>query len=271
MSIVRSVLKKNTFIYHTWKIYKTYPSSSKFLASYMKNGARRIRNRFAGRLPIPDPYLVYLVAGTDDVDWFLHAGKMGAICIRDVLESNDISFDEIDAILDFGCGVGRVLRHFYPASHTNFYGTDINELLISWSQKNLKFANFQVNPLAGKLNFEDEKFDLIYAFSVFTHLTESLQFHWLKELLRILKPNGYLLITTHGDYYQKELQPADLEKYRKGELVVYNSDQEGSNYCAAFHPYNYVQNTLATGLKMIAYIPEGAAGNPRQDLYLLQK
>jgi SAM-dependent methyltransferase len=270
MDQLKSALKKSQTINHTWQIYKAHPNFADYIHSFYKNQTIRLKNRLAGGLPLPDPYLIYLVAGTDDVDWFLHAGLLGASCIRDVLTRNNISMDQMDAILDFGCGVGRVLRHFYPSTHAKLHGTDINELLVSWCRSNLKFADISLNSLNGELPFESGKFDLVYALSVFTHLPESLQFHWIDELTRILKPNGYLLFTTHGEYYLKELLPEDLKKYRNGELVVYNTNEAGSNVCAAFHPYDYVQNILVNGLKIVTYIPEGALGNPRQDLYLVQ-
>ena len=75
------------------------------------------------------------------------------------------------AILDFGCGVGRVTRHFRSTCQAQLFGTDINESLINWCQQNLKFGQFQVNPLTGKLAYEDQQFDMIYALSVFTHLS----------------------------------------------------------------------------------------------------
>ena len=121
------------------------------------------------------------------------------------------------------------------------------------------------------MDFEDVQFDLVYALSVFNHLTKELQFHGFNELMRIIKPSGYLFFTTHGDYYQKELLPADLEKYLRGELVVYYSDQDGSDTCAAFHPPIYVRYTLAADMKLVTFVPEGAAGNPKQDLYIFQK
>jgi ubiquinone/menaquinone biosynthesis C-methylase UbiE len=64
-----------------------------------------------------------------------------------------------------------------------------------------RFAQFEVNGLAPPLAYEANHFDFIYALSVFTHLPESLQTAWMSELARVLKPGGYLLMTTHRECY----------------------------------------------------------------------
>jgi ubiquinone/menaquinone biosynthesis C-methylase UbiE len=49
------------------------------------------------------------------------------------------------------------------------------------------------------LPFEDNSFDLIYAGSVFTHISD-LEDTWLMELRRITRPRGYLYITIHDNH-----------------------------------------------------------------------
>ena len=48
------------------------------------------------------------------------------------------------------------------------------------------------------LAYADDTFDLVYALSVFTHLTEDLCEAWMDELYRIVKPGGAAIVTTHG-------------------------------------------------------------------------
>jgi hypothetical protein len=116
-------------------------------------------------------------------------------------------------------------------------------------------------------------FDLVYALSVFTHLDATGQGFWITELSRVLKPGGFLFITTHGESYRPRLAPRDQEHFRSGRLVVLKSRRAGSNDCAAFHPESYVRRSLAGagGFEVVAFVPEGAWGNPHQDAYLLRK
>jgi SAM-dependent methyltransferase len=215
--------------------------------------------------------MLFQVAGTNDIPWFLASGARGAESLRGILAKHGLDLEKFEAILDFGCGVGRVMRHWNRLQGPRLYGTDYNPELIGWCKQNLLFASFLVNPLVGILEYENEKFDLIYALSVFTHLTEDQQIGWIEELSRVLRPGGYLLITTHGSWYCKDLLPEDQARFRQGELVVHGTEHAGENTCAAFHPESYVRSKLARGMTVVDFIPEGALGNPRQDAYLLRK
>ena len=237
----------------------------------LRMAVRRVRHGLNGRLPLPPASLLRAVAGTDDIDWFLKSGAMAAQSMREILEKNGLTIENFNAILDFGCGSGRVMRHWKELTGPILYGQDYNPKLVAWCQRNLTFARFQVNPLEGRLEYQDGVFDFIYALSVFTHLTASRQAFWMQELSRVLRPGGYLFFTTHGDFYLPQLSLESQARFRNGEVVVYGSEREGSNICTVFHPERYVRETLARNLDVIDFVPEGARGNPRQDVYLLQK
>ena len=85
-------------------------------------------------------------------------------------------------MLDFGCGCGRVTRWWRDFNGT-VAGSDVSRPAIEWCRANLPFARFELNALAPPLVFEDETFDLVYALSVFTHLTAELQLAWRDEPL----------------------------------------------------------------------------------------
>jgi ubiquinone/menaquinone biosynthesis C-methylase UbiE len=76
-------------------------------------------------------------------------------------------------VLDFGCGAGRVLRHFAPEAEAGgeFWGCDPYPPTIEWLKANLSPPfQFYVSE-ARPLPHPDGYFDLIYAISVFTHIT----------------------------------------------------------------------------------------------------
>jgi SAM-dependent methyltransferase len=226
---------------------------------------------YVNEVPVPPSILRFWVAGTEDIQWFINSGQLGMQTIIDVLRKHNIALSQFESILDFGCGCGRVIRYLSSYSAIKIYGTDCNEDAIRWCDENLDFAVFSSNLLAPPTRYRDHSFDLIYAFSVFTHLTEELQIRWIQELHRILKPNGYLIITLHGDFYLSHIPETERESYKKGELIVTGTDKVSLNTCMAFHPESYVRNILVGELfEVIGFYPQGALGNPKQDVYLLK-
>jgi SAM-dependent methyltransferase len=100
-------------------------------------------------------------------------------------------------VLDFGCGTGRVLRHFLAAAPTcEYWACDIHEESVAWCQAHLPAHSF----VCGKdppMPLEDGQFDLIYAIAVFTHISLNWS-EWLVELHRLLRPGGLLVATFHS-------------------------------------------------------------------------
>jgi SAM-dependent methyltransferase len=221
-------------------------------------------------LPIPPFELINLVVGPSNPRDFVKLGKEIAFqSIVTALTKNKFALNQFHALLDFGCGCGRLTRHFKPLSNTKIYGTDYNPILIQWCQENLPFAEFQVNQLDPPLNYPEDTFDFIFAGSVFTHFTEEIQFAWLDELWRVLIPNGYLMITTHGEPYAKDwLTPELYEKFKTGEFIVFKAEEVGGNPCVAYHPPQYIQSKLTRKFSLIDHIPQGW---DKQDVILLQK
>jgi len=215
--------------------------------------------------PLPPRRLMVRVAGTADADWFLRSGRASYDAIAE-----HVPLDRVGSVLDFGCGCGRVTRYWHDFDGS-VAGSDVNEGAVEWCRRNLPFARFEVNELAPPLAFEAASFDLVYALSVFTHLTAELQLAWRDELRRALRPGGFLLLTTHGRSYLPRLAGAERERFERGELVVRWGDVPGTNLCSAHHPEPYLRDTFARGFEFLELEAEGARGNPTQDLVLLRK
>jgi SAM-dependent methyltransferase len=243
--------------------------------AYERLTALRASGRGGGQagdgLPVPPPSLIVRVAGSPDVEWFLRGGRLAAGSIRAALWRQGRRIEELGAILDFGCGCGRVTRNWVALRDVEVSGSDTNERAIEWCRRNLRFARFETNGLAPPLAFADRSFGLAYALSVFTHLPEDLQFQWLRDLERVLGPGGYLLLTTHGEHYLPRLTPDERDRFAAGEVVVRWEEVAGTNLCTTFHPPDWVRTRLAAGLEHLDFVAGGARGNPFQDLFLFRR
>lgn len=249
-------------LYHRVKYYAD-------VKTLFRNARYRIHGAPDG-LPLPPARLIYLSVGGWDAEGFYQAGVLDASNIRRLLEENGLAIEKFPEILDFGCGCGRIIRQWKGLLRTKVHGTDYNYAAIEWCRRALPFADFRTNSTAPSLAYDDNKFDFVYARSVFTHLTEQLQKPWMDELRRIVKPGGFLLFTVHGaSRFDKQLTPGEQEHFTRGQLVVKYPRYGSSNFCGAFHPESYVRKHLAKGFTVVDYIPEGGAW--AQDWYLLQK
>jgi SAM-dependent methyltransferase len=222
-------------------------------------------------LPLPSTSARILVAGSADPDWFLNGGALGAEVIRSAVRQQGRDMHDFERVLDFGCGCGRLLRHWRELTKVKIFGTDMQLRLLRECRRVLPFAHVAVNGPEPPLPFADASFDLVYSLSVFTHLDERQQLLWRDEIRRILKPDGLWLLTTQGEAYMPKLSRPEQKRFRAGAVVCQRNEFRGLNLCQSFHPEQYVRNVLADGLLVLDYEPEGARGNPRQDLYVLRR
>lgn len=166
-------------------------------------------------------------------------------------------------VLEWGCGPGRLVRHIkdlLPGIDVRVTGSDYNPESVAWCRQNLPGIRFVENGLNPPLALPDASFDVVYSFSVVTHLSEPVQLAWLKELQRVLKPGGLLICTTHGDEYRHLLASRDeLEAYDAGRIVVQGKYEEGKKWFVAIHPEPFVRERLLDGLadvRRVAALPE---------------
>jgi SAM-dependent methyltransferase len=102
-------------------------------------------------------------------------------------------------VLDFGSGPGRMLTHALAEDpQAEYSGCDVDARAIVWAQANLpgSLRMFRIDDWP-PIELPDGHFDLIFAFSVFTHLADSWS-AWLVELHRLLAPDGLLIVTVFG-------------------------------------------------------------------------
>ncbi len=114
--------------------------------------------------------------------------------------------DGISRYLDFGGATGRVARHMIRQPSLEVWLCDINVNWVSWVDRHLvpPVLAWQ-NRITPYLPIVDSYFDLISAFSVFTHLDQD-EVSWLLELRRIVRPGGYIYVTVLDDIVWQRLK-----------------------------------------------------------------
>ena len=180
---------------------------------YFLFNVNRIDRREKGKMvdslgiAIPPAKLRYRVHGDLQSSAFLNVGKAVANNIKNQVRWCGIEFKDFQSVLDFGCGSARVMRYFiaeYPGKH--YTGIDIDEELIGWCKNNIENVNWLQTQPFPPTELPAGSFDFIYGISVFTHLDQAYQKAWLKELRRIIKPDGAIFLSTHGETYRKSLE-----------------------------------------------------------------
>jgi SAM-dependent methyltransferase len=237
----------------------------------------RDRRSDAGGLAPPPARLRVLVAGTADIDLFLSSGAAQAAYLRELLASVGHPLEEMDAVLDFGCGCGRIARWFSDVSRPQLNGCDYNPELVDWCNANLGFISVRKTELEPPLPYADRAFDFVYAFSVFTHLSVELAGRWMAELGRVVKPGGLVWFTIHGDSYRERLSPEETARFNAGEIVVVLPEVEGTNLCGAYWPDSAVASMLGSDFEVLDHFdPKADPITARKalvahDAYLLRR
>jgi len=134
---------------------------------------------------------------------------------------------KLDAVLDFGCGWGRIARCFLKETK-KLYGSDCLPYAIQLCRDALPNCRFYLTDPLPPSPFEEMQFDLIYGYSVFSHLSEEAHLAWLAEFSRILKPGGMLALTTRQrdfipSMHFMKVEPFDVRRatkeYDEGKFV----------------------------------------------------
>ncbi|WP_023974328.1 class I SAM-dependent methyltransferase [Clostridium beijerinckii] len=160
---------------------------------------------------------------------------------------SDLVKDKI--VLDIACGTGY--GSALLAKNAKYvYGVDISQEAIDYCNEkyNMDNLNYQKGSIS-EIPLEDSSIDVIISFETIEHVNEELQRKFKKEIVRVLKPDGLLIMSTPDKYVY-----SDIPKYNNEFHVKEFYNDEFKEYFA-----DIFKNTLFfnQGLQICDIIDDG--------------
>lgn len=103
--------------------------------------------------------------------------------------------DSVHTLLDVGTGNGVFIRLISDAfqKEVHYTGIDFEQVHMQGAEKLKSVLNVDLKVMdASSMTFEDESFDVVCLSNTIHHLEEPK--HIINEMLRVLKPNGYMIL-----------------------------------------------------------------------------
>ena len=212
--------------------------------------SRRAFSHDRPEFALPPAKLLYETQGSGD-PWRHYLGGQAQAGVLLLLAYRHLASGPL-RICDWGCGSGRVIRHFpLLASDVTAYGTDYSADLIRWCENNIDNVTFRHNGLEPPLPFPDDSFDFLYSGSVFTHLPPELQRAWLTDQLRVVRPGGVVGFSVHGDAYHERLLPGERAELDRDGVVVREGFRLGMPWYTTYQRPAQVRRDLIGGLEVL--------------------
>jgi len=124
-------------------------------------------------------------------------------------------------IVDFGSGWGRMLRLLRTRrelDETFLYGCEQHAGALRLCEKTVPRVCFSQTSSFPPCDLRSGFIDLVYAYSVFSHLNAPPHLAWAQEIHRILKPGGYTCVTV-----QRRAFISLCREYRDGSKPMQNN------------------------------------------------
>jgi SAM-dependent methyltransferase len=227
--------------------------------------------------PLPDGPRIRRVHGAPDSGAFRLVGysnfrKIDRL-LRTVVGQPLQSFPRV---LDWGCGCGRLMRYLSTLNGVQLTGADVDRDNLAWCRQHLLGPSYVELPLHPPTTLESGAFDLVVGISIFTHLTESVQFEWLEELHRASAPGAVLLMSIHGPAVHAIAGGGSLCGDVAGAGFIdgrsYDLDEvldDKNYYRTTHHSHAYVRATWSRWFDIVDILP-ACIGN-MQDLVVMKR
>jgi SAM-dependent methyltransferase len=184
-------------------------------------------------------------------------------------------------VLDFGCGVGRLVRAWSQRADS-VTGVDISETMLEQGRRILADRpNTELvhNPRPDLACFQDERFDLVFSLICLQHIPWALAARYVTEFGRVCRPGGWVAFQLPtrvlGGAGIASLRQRIVEGLPFGLGARYRAWRHGSSAVFDVHftpPERVEEAARAGGLDPITREPDGSAGaNTEGFFYIFRK
>jgi SAM-dependent methyltransferase len=172
---------------------------------------------------------VYCLAKPEPKSFYEEGASQAVFLLRPALER--LQFTPRDKrILDIGCGPGRFFPGFVKLGFAEIWGIDVSPEMIrqGTSMCPVSTARFVLGNGHDLAGLKSETFDYCFSYNAFAHIpSRRIIFSYLKEIYRVLKPNGVFQLHFRSSHEWKDValhalpsvvRPFVLTCYRVGTL-----------------------------------------------------
>lgn len=133
-----------------------------------------------------------------DVEHYSRGARQFVGILDRALEEAGRSWDDVNSVLEIGCGYGRIVREL-RSQHPKL-DIYVNDVMDEGAQFTAREFNARQIPLLESSSDQvAAKFDLIYLLSVYTHMPRDMIERNLGLLSAALRPRGVVVFTIHGE------------------------------------------------------------------------
>ena len=141
---------------------------------------------------------------------YFDSGDAALRSFQDILRDQGLDWKDIASMLEFASGFGRITRFLVTRIHPKkITVSDIDRAAVESNSK-----MFHTRPLVSVKDPSefrcDQKFQIIFVASLFSHLNLKFWHAWLERLYTLLQPGGLLIFSTHGEDHFLPENASDL-------------------------------------------------------------
>jgi 2-polyprenyl-3-methyl-5-hydroxy-6-metoxy-1,4-benzoquinol methylase len=176
--------------------------------------------------------------------YYFDTGRELAVHLLDLLAGQGLDAEKMD-LLDFAAGYGRVTRWF-SRLFQSVTMSDLEQDMVDFQTRQFGVKGFVSGPDPAQVAAHPGRYDLVFVFSLFTHLPESTWRRWLAALAGLVRPGGRLVFSTHSYELFAVLNPGQFGDPAswKDEFLFWETNETEGRLSTAQYGCNIVKESF---------------------------